>query len=213
MQIHMALSERPAWADPRLAEVAIVHVTAGLDAVSRAVSEAERGLLPAEPTITCGQPVAVDPARAPEGSWILWVQLLELPSRPRGDAAGELDTGEGRWTEALRERYADRVQARLERHITNLGPALLSRVVLSPADIAAANINLVGGDFYAGARSLDQSLLWRPRPSLRGHQTPVAGLYHIGASTHPGPGLGAGSGTLVARQLLRRRLPRRSLDA
>ena len=27
-------------------------------------------------------------------------------------------------------------------------------------------------------------------------------LWHIGASTHPGPGLGAGSGTLVAKQLL-----------
>ena len=36
-----------------------------------------------------------------------------------------------------------------------------------------------------------------------GHRTPVEGLFHIGASTWPGPGLGAGSGTLVAHELLR----------
>ena len=40
---------------------------------------------------------------------------------------------------------------------------------------------------------------------IEGHSTAVEGLWHIGASTHPGPGLGAGSGTLVAKQLLRRR--------
>ena len=64
-------------------------------------------------------------------------------------------------------------------------------------------MNLVGGDIYSGSCALDQNLLWRPRPSLPGHRTPVVGLYHIGASTHPGPGLGAGSGTIVAHDLLR----------
>ena len=64
---------------------------------------------------------------------------------------------------------------------------------------------MVGGDIYAGSCALDQNLLWRPRPGLPGHRTHVAGLWHIGASTHPGPGLGAGSGTLVAKELLRRR--------
>jgi phytoene dehydrogenase-like protein len=52
---------------------------------------------------------------------------------------------------------------------------------------------------------LDQSLLWRPRPGLAGHRTPIRRLYQIGASTHPGPGLGAGSGEIVARHLLGRR--------
>lgn len=213
MQIHMALSEPPHWVgDERLARTAIVHVTPGLDGVSRAVNEAERGLLPAEATIVCGQPTAVDPSRAPEGSSILWIQLQELPSLVKGDATGELDTGDGRWTEELRERYADRIQARLARQIENLDSALLKRVVLSPADLETANVNFVGGDIYSGSCALDQNLVWRPRPELPGHATPVADLYHIGASTHPGPGLGAGSGTLVARELLKRPLPRRALD-
>ena len=213
MQIHLALKERPRWkGDERLSRTAIVHVTPGLDGVSRAVNEATRGLLPAEATIVCGQPMAVDPSRGPEDGWIVWIQLQELPQRPFGDAAGELDTGDGTWTEELRERYADRIVARLGTHIENLESASLGRVVLSPADIAALDVNLEQGDIYAGACTLDQNLLWRPLPQAPGHETPVDRLYHIGASTHPGPGLGAGSGYLVAKKLSQPAIHRRFLS-
>ncbi len=159
--------------------------------------------MPTEATIVVGQPMAVDPSRAPEGSWILWIQLQEVPSRPKGDAAGELDVGRGTWSRKLREAYADRIQARIAHHVPNLERSILKRVVHSPADHEAANPNMPGGDIYAGSCALDQNLLWRPRPGLPGHKTHVDRLWHIGASTHPGPGLGAGSGTLVAKALLK----------
>jgi phytoene dehydrogenase-like protein len=188
MQIHFALSEPARWeGDERLNGTAIVHVTPGLEGISRAVNEADRGLLPEEGTIVVGQPLTLDPSRAPDGKGLLWIQLQELP---RGFV----------WTEDERERYADRITARLARHIPKLESSLLKRTVLSPADLERANVNLVGGDPYSGALSLDQNFLWRPRP---GHATDVKDLWHIGASTHPGPGLGAGSGTLVAKRLLR----------
>ena len=105
MQIHLALSEPPDWyGDERLARTAIVHVTPGLDGVSRAVNEAERGLLPAEATIVCGQPCAVDPSRAPDGSWIVWIQLQELPRRSR--------QGRRRRRDRRRRRHLDRGAAR-----------------------------------------------------------------------------------------------------
>ena len=204
MQIHFALSEPPRWeGDERLGRTAIVHLTPGLDGVSRAVNEAERGLLPAEATVVVGQPLTMDPSRAPDGAGLLWIQLQELPWLVKGDAAGELDPGDGTWTEELRERYADRIQARIARHVPNLESSIRKRVVLSPADLQAANVNLHHGDPYSGSLALDQNLLWRPLPSRPGHSTPVKGLWQIGASTHPGPGLGAGSGTLVAKRLLR----------
>jgi phytoene dehydrogenase-like protein len=204
MQIHFALSEPPRWeGDERLGRTAVVHLTPGLDGVSRAVNEAERGLLPAEATVVVGQPLTMDPSRAPDGAGLLWIQLQELPWHVKGDAAGELDPGDGTWTEELRERYADRIQARIARHVPNLEAAIRKRVVLSPGDLQAANVNLHHGDPYAGSLALDQNLLWRPLPSRPGHSTPVKGLWQIGASTHPGPGLGAGSGTLVAKRLLR----------
>jgi phytoene dehydrogenase-like protein len=203
MQIHFALSEPPRWAgDPRLARTALVHLTPGLDAVSRAVNEAERGLLPVEATVVVGQPMAVDPSRAPEGRWILWIQLQEIPSVLKGDAAGEIDVSGG-WTEAVREAYADRIQARIARHAPGFDATVLKRVAYSPVDIERELPNMVGGVIYAGSCALDQNLLWRPRPGLPGHRTHVDRLWHIGASTHPGPGLGAGSGTLAAKALLK----------
>ena len=215
MQIHLALDEPPRWKGPdaeRLGQTAIVHVTPGLDGVSRAVNEAERGLLPAEATIVAGQPCAVDPSRAPDGKWIVWIQLQELPAgRVEGDAAGELDVGDGTWGEALREAYADRIVGRLGESIENLSTATLARKVLSPVDLEALNCNLVDGDIYAGSCALDQNLVWRPLASAPGHRTTVEGLWHVGASTHPGPGLGAGSGYLVAKELTKPPLPRRVL--
>jgi phytoene dehydrogenase-like protein len=217
MQIHFALSEPPRWdGDERLGGTAIVHVTPGLDGVSRAVNEADRGLLPAEATIVAGQPLTVDPSRAPEGRGMLWVQLQELPWRVKGDAAGELDVagmsgGSGAWTDELRERYADRIQARLARQIPNLESSILQRVALGPHDLERANVNLRHGDPYGGALALDQNFLWRPFSRNPGHTTAVERLWHIGASTWPGPGLGGGSGTLVAQKLLEPPLSQRAV--
>ena len=204
MQIHFALSEPPRWnGDERLARTAIVHLTPGLDGVSRAVNEAQRGLLPAEATVVVGQPLTIDPSRAPEGKGILWIQLQELPWRVKGDAADEIPAGDGSWNDELRERYADRIQARIERHLPGLESTILKRVALGPHDLERMNMNLRHGDPYGGALSLDQNFLWRPFSRSPGHATFVDRLWHIGASTWPGPGLGAGSGTLVAQELLK----------
>jgi phytoene dehydrogenase-like protein len=191
MQIHYALSEPARWeGDDRLNRTAIVHVTPGLDGVSKAVNEAERGLLPEQATIVVGQPLTMDPSRAPDGAGLLWIQLQELP---RAFA----------WDDEAREAYADRIQRRLAKHIPNLERALVKRVALGPHDLERLNVNLVGGDPYGGALSLDQNFLWRPFPRSPGHGTPVDRLWHIGASTWPGPGLGGGSGTIVAQELLK----------
>lgn len=202
MQIHIAMSEPPQWPDPRLGKVAMLHLGAGIDSVSKAVNEAERGLLPETATIVLAQPCAIDPSRAPDGKWILWVQLQELPATIRGDAAGKLDIpANGEWNEAIKNSYADRIIRRIARHIPNLKTAMIGRCVLSPADLEAMNVNLVGGDPYSGRCGIDQFFFWRPLKSLKNHSTPVKNLFHIGASTHPGPGLAGMSGYMVAKQL------------
>lgn len=202
MQIHLALDEAPHWADARLAGVAMLHVTPGLDGVSRAVNEAVRGLLPHEATIVVAQPTAVDPSRAPPGKSMLWIQLQELPTRIRGDADGDIQCPpDGSWTEEIRERYADRIIGRLCEHIPNLGRAILGRKVLSPADLEKLNVNLIAGDPYSGACELDQFMLWRPFAGERNHAAPVRRLFRIGASSHPGPGLGGMSGFMAASSI------------
>ena len=146
-------------------------MTPGLDGVSRAVNEAERGLLPARPRSSAASRARSTPPRAARASSIIWIQLQELPpgasaATPRGDRPAT-----GAWTDALREAYADRICARLGESIENLDAAILDRVVLSPADLERLNVNLVGGDIYGGSCALDQNLLWRPFPQAPGHRT------------------------------------------
>ncbi|TIP25672.1 MAG: NAD(P)/FAD-dependent oxidoreductase [Mesorhizobium sp.] len=201
-QIHYALDKPPAWRGEGLDKVALLHLTPGLDGVSKACNEATRGMLPEVPTICVGQPHALDPSRCPDGKAILWLQLPEAPRHIKGDAAGKLQTpADGRWTEALREAYADRAEAILASHIDGFKDSVIARRAYSPADLEAMNINLVGGDPYGGSSTIDQSFLWRPFKTSRNYATGIKGLYHIGASTHPGAGLGGGSGFLLAGRL------------
>lgn len=205
MQIHFALSSPPDWVNGELAHVPLVHLTESMESVCLSVAQANNGLIPSHPTIAIGQPTAVDPSRAPAGGAILWLQLQEMPSRLRGDALGEIDVpADGTWTDAVRERVADRVQRRLECVMPGLADKIVGRRAYSPADLQRLNCNLVGGDPYSGVCSPDQFFWLRPFAGVKGrrvHATPYANLYQIGASTHPGPGLGGASGWMVANRL------------
>ncbi|MFC3612637.1 phytoene desaturase family protein [Lutimaribacter marinistellae] len=201
-QLHYLLDGPVGWKTEGLDKVQLLHLTPGLDGVSKAGNEAERGLLPEVPTICVGQPCAADPTRAPDGKTVLWLQMPEAPREVKGDAAGQIETpADGTWTEALRDAFADRIEGVLSDHISNFKSRVVTRRALSPADLERYNVNLVGGDPYGGACTLDQFFLFRPFPTSKRHETGIKGLHHIGASTHPGPGLSGGSGYLVAKEL------------
>ncbi|MFJ5958345.1 phytoene desaturase family protein [Paenarthrobacter sp. NPDC092416] len=200
MQIHLALDRPVEWLDPRLNQVPLIHLSNGSDSTGIACAHAEAGLLPIEPTVVVGQQCVLDPSRAPQGKATLWLQLQEVPFSPVGDAAGELSVEEG-WTEELKQAYMQRILARLEQFAPGTRATVLAWDIIAPTDLAAGNPNAVNGDPYGGSAELFQNLLWRPFPEAAGHQTAVKGLWHIGASTHPGPGLSGGSGHLVAQKL------------
>jgi phytoene dehydrogenase-like protein len=202
VQIHLALSEPPRWADERLARVGLIHLTPGLDALSLQVAGSINGLLPAEPTISFDVPSLIDPTRAPAGKAVARVQLLEVPNHPRGDAAGTIDVGDGTWTDDLKRRFTDRVIDVLGRHMPNLPGAILGMYIISPDDLARFSPNLKHGDPYGGSHDLAQSYLFRPLPSQPSHRTAVPNLYILGAATWPGHGVNGGSGYIVAQQLL-----------
>lgn len=199
-QVHYALDGHPEWLTPGLDDVALIHLNDSIDSVSKASNEAERGMLPETPTICVGQPHRLDPGRCPEGKAILWLQIPDSPSQLKGDSMGQI-TCDGEWNDSVREAFADRIEAILSRHIKDFDTIKLKRRAYSPADLEAININLVGGDPYGGACSIDQFFLWRPFPTSINNTTPIRNLHHIGASTHPGPGLGGGSGYNMAKRL------------
>jgi phytoene dehydrogenase-like protein len=199
-QLHYALDRAPEWLTPGLDQVALIHLADGIDSVSKSANEAERGMLPETPTICVGQPHRLDATRCPDGKAILWLQIPDAPRVIKGDAAGQIETG-SEWTESTREAFADRIEAILARHIKDFDKLILKRRAYSPADLAAMNINLVGGDPYGGACSIDQFFIWRPFAHSVNGDTAIRNLHHIGASTHPGPGLGGGSGYLLAKRM------------
>lgn len=199
-QLHFALDQHPEWLTEGLDDVALIHLSDGIDSVSKSANEAERGMLPETPTICVGQPHRLDPSRCPEGKAVLWLQIPDAPRHIKGDAAGEIDTDPS-WTDAMREAYADRIEAILARHIKDFDRIKLARRAYSPADLEAMNMNLVGGDPYGGQCSIDQFFVFRPFANSRNTATGLKNLYHIGASTHPGPGLGGGSGFNTAKRL------------
>ncbi len=199
-QLHFALDGPIDWAAEGLEDVALIHLDDSIDSVSKSSNEAERGMLPEVPTICVGQPHRLDPSRCPEGKALLWLQIPDAPSVIKGDAAGEIETS-AEWTETVREAFADRIEAIVAKHIRNWAQIRLRRRAYSPADLARMNVNLVGGDPYGGACTLDQSFVWRPYAGQSNNATPIRNLHHIGASTHPGPGLGGGSGFNLAKEL------------
>jgi len=199
-QLHYALDAEPEWSAKGLQDVALIHLADGIDSVSKSANEAERGMLPETPTICVGQPHRLDPTRCPEGKAVLWLQIPDAPRLIKGDAAGKIECGAD-WDETTREAFADRIEDILSNRIDNFDAIKLARRAYSPADLAVLNPNLVGGDPYGGACSIDQFFIWRPFAGTVNDSTGIANLHHIGASTHPGPGLGGGSGFNLAKRL------------
>ncbi|MEO8241893.1 MAG: NAD(P)/FAD-dependent oxidoreductase [bacterium] len=196
-QLHYALDRQPEWLSPGLEDVALIHLSDGIDAVSKSANEAMRGMLPEVPTICVGQPHRLDPTRCPDGNAILWLQIPDAPRAIKGDAAGKIS---GTSWDEVREAFADRIEAVLSSHIKDFDKIKLARRAYSPADLERMNINLVGGDPYGGLCSIDQFFLWRPFAGAPQFQK-IRGFSLIGASTHPGPGLSGGSGYLAAKRL------------
>jgi phytoene desaturase len=127
-----------------------------------------------------------DPASAPAGheAW-----TLSVTAARHGGGDGALDwAGPG-----VADGYADALLATLARRGLDVRDRLLWRVVRSPADLERA-IGSPGGA-TAGPALHKSAALFRP-PNVTG----VPGLFHVGASAHPGPGvpMAALSAALVA---------------
>jgi phytoene dehydrogenase-like protein len=199
MMIHLAVESLPDWtAGEALQRFAYVHIAPTLDGMARAYQQARAGLLPDAPVIVVGQPTAVDPSRAPEGKHVLWLQVRMAPGTIAGDAAGTIAATD--W-DAAGEPFAERALDIVERYAPGLRDRILARRIVTPGELAADNPNLAGGAQIAGRHHLSQHFLYRPVRGRADGTTPVAGLYHTGASVWPGAGTGVGPGYLLGQKL------------
>jgi phytoene dehydrogenase-like protein len=119
---------------------------------------------------------------------------------------------------ALVARHVARVEATIEARAPGFLDAVQARRVLAPAELAAADANLVGGAVNGGTANIHQQLIFRPIPGLGRAETPIDGLYLASASAHPGGGVHGAPGANAARAALARagragRVRRAALDA
>ncbi|HEX2272898.1 MAG TPA: NAD(P)/FAD-dependent oxidoreductase [Acidimicrobiales bacterium] len=172
-----------------------VHLADSMDELTLYSAELATGQLPRHPFLVLGQMTTADPTRSPPGTETAWA-YTHVPRRPRGDAAGEL---EGTWGGAEAERFADRMEARIERFAPGFGQRVVGRHVFTPRSLAQANESLVDGSVNAGTAHLHQQLVFRPVPGLARPETPVRALYLASASAHPGGGVHGAPGANAAR--------------
>jgi phytoene dehydrogenase-like protein len=191
-KVDFALSGPVPWANPRLALVPTVHLGGSRADVERAERLVSGGRTPRHPFVLLAQPSVLDASRAPVGKAVLWA-YMHVPPGWRGDPALA-------------------IQREVERFAPGFRDTILAAASHTPADLAAGNPNLVGGDILGGAVTLRQ-LVRRPIVSTRPWRTPVPGLYLCSAATPPGPAVHGMNGWFAAALALREHFGIRELPA
>ena len=197
-KVDWALDAPVPWKSERLGDAGTVHLADSMDDLTAYAAQLVTDHVPEHPALIVGQMTTTDPSRSPAGTETLWA-YTHVPSRVRGDAGGELT---GQWNGSDKDRFADRVEAEIERHAPGFRDLVRARHVMAPPDLEAADANLVAGAINGGTAQLHQQLVFRPTPGLGRAETPIRGLYLASASAHPGGGVHGACGANAARAAL-----------
>ena len=187
-RLDLDLAAPAPWADERVRDAMVVHVTGTLDELAMSQAEVRRGVLPTRPQLILGQQDRADPSRVPAGAASLWVEC-HCPATPP----------ESGW----HERFASRMLERLEEHAPGLTTSIVDATITAPLDLQGMDPNLVGGDVGGGSASVDQLLVFRPVAGWSSYALPIGGLYMCGAASHPGGGVHGMCGRNAAQTVLR----------
>lgn len=143
----------------------------------------ERKVLADDFSLYLHRPTATDPSLAPEGCDTFYA----LSPVPHLDA--DID-----WSTRA-ESYRQRIEKRLESTVLpGLGASICTQRLLTPADFESRYLSYKGAAFGMEPRLL-QSAWFRPH----NRSEDIAGLYLVGASTHPGAGI---PGVLTSAKVL-----------
>jgi phytoene dehydrogenase-like protein len=202
VKVDWALDGPVPWASPPPYSPGTVHVADSPEQVAEALAQVATRAVPAEPFLLAGQMTTADPSRSPEGTESMWA-YTHVPQSSLRDAGDEGIRGV--WDDSDKERFADRMQQRIENLAPGFGSRILARRVLGPHELEARDENLVGGAINGGTSQLHQQLVFRPVPGLGRAETPIRGLFLASASAHPGGGVHGAPGSNAARAAIARR--------
>ena len=188
LKINWALDRPVPWRAAGARGAGTVHVGVDLDGFVDTAADLTVGRMPRRPFTLFGQMTTADPTRSPTGTESAW-GYTHVPR--------EL----ARSTGALHDQV-EAVQRSIEQVAPGFGDSVLARTTQLPADLEAADANLVGGAINGGTSYPHQQLFFRPMPGLGRPETPIVGLFLASASAHPGGGVHGACGWNAASAAL-----------
>jgi phytoene dehydrogenase-like protein len=196
VKVDWALDGAVPWASPPPHAPGTIHVADSVEEMTEALGQVTARSIPARPFMLAGQMTTSDPTRSPPGTESMWAYTHVPQQATRDVGEGGI---RGDWDDSDCERFADRMQERIERLAPGFGSRIVARRVLGPRQFEARDANLVGGAINGGTSQLHQELIFRPVPGLGRAETPVRGLFLASASAHPGGGVHGAAGMNAAR--------------
>jgi phytoene dehydrogenase-like protein len=169
-----------------------IVIAPGLDELEEAFNDSKYGRISEHPYLEATIPTLFDPGLAPESKHVMSVLFQYAPR----------DLRDAEWDEEARDRVGDRTVQTLEAHAPGLTERIVSRHVVTPADLEQ-DYGLSGGHPMHGEHALDQFFAWRPLLGEAGYRLAgIRGLYLCGAGAHPGGGITGGPGKNAAVAIL-----------
>lgn len=181
-KVDLAIEGAIPWTDPEVGRAGTVHLGGSFAEIADAEAQTVAGRMPQRPFVLLGQQWVADPGRSRDGINPVYA-YAHVPAGYDGDAT-------------------DAVLAQIERFAPGFRDRIVATSSRGPADLEAANANLVGGDI-AGGSTAGQRVVLRPRITLNPYRTGVDGHYLCSAATPPGAGTHGMGGFHAAETALR----------
>jgi phytoene dehydrogenase-like protein len=185
-KVDLAVRGGVPWEAEGARRAGTLHLGGTFPEVAASEAASSGGRMPERPYVLVSQPAVGDPSRRVGDIEPVWAYAHV----PAGDAAPDPAVAR------------DAILAEIERSAPGLAARIVATHVTTPADFAAGNPNLVGGDITGGALTLRQ-LVARPRLGVDPYATSVPGAFLCSASTAPGAGVHGMCGHHAARSALR----------
>lgn len=183
-KVDLAVEGGVPWTADAARRAGTLHLGGTLDEIAAAEADVVAGRMPERPFVLAGQQYLADPSRSAGDIHPVWA-YAHVPNGYDGDA-----------TRAVIDQ--------IERFAPGVRDRIVATVSSGPAELAAHNVNYVGGDIGTGANDLRQ-LVFRPRASLDPYATGIPGTVLCSAATPPGAGVHGMAGFHAARSALRTR--------
>lgn len=169
------------WTNPEAHRAGTVHLAGSYFELAATEREIHAARMPERPFVLVGQQYLADPQRSVGDVHPVW-SYAHVPNGYTGDA-----------TEAI--------LAQIERFAPGFRERIVGAAVRSTTQLAAYNLNYVGGDIMTGAKDIRQ-LTFGPRITLSPYGVGVPGMYICSAATPPGPGAHGMCGANAAQAAL-----------